>query len=284
MALIIGIDLGGSRIKTAVRNHQGVISHFGEAIFHDQEEANWKELILRTVSEVKEFYREEPAAIGISAPGLPNESATAIAYMPGRMEGLENFIWKKFLGYPTWVLNDGIAALMAESRSGVAVGRKNVVMVTLGTGVGGGILINGQPYMGAFGKAGHIGHMVIWESGDPDITGMPGSLEEAIGDCTILKRSQQKYASTKELLVAFREGDSFAREIWLTSLKRLALGLASLTNILSPEMIVLGGGITAADKDLFDPLRGFMDQYEWKAGGRGAPIVKALQGERAGAL
>ncbi len=119
-------------------------------------------------------------------------------------------------------------------------------MITLGTGVGGAILIDGKPYQGAYQKAGHIGHMVIDSDGEPDIIGIPGSLEDAIGNCTIEKRTLGKFKTTFQLLEAYRSGDGFAKEIWLTSVKKLAIGLASITNILSPEMIIVGGGIAEA--------------------------------------
>lgn len=157
-------------------------------------------------------------------------------------------------------------------------------MLTLGTGVGGAILIEGKPYQGAFNKAGHIGHMVIDSEGDADIIGMPGSLEDAIGNCSIEKRTAGKFSSTHQLLEAFRKGDRFAGDIWLTSVKKLAIGLASLTNILSPEMIILGGGITEAGKDLFDPLEDYISRYEWRTGGNKTIIVKARFGELAGAV
>ena len=284
MEVTIGIDLGGSRIKVAVRNPDGVLSHLIEAPAHDQDDQEWKRLILSSVRAVQAEYKDHPLVIGIAAPGLPNESGTAIAYMPGRMEGLENFEWKDFLGYPTFVVNDAVAALMAESRAGAAVNKKNVVLVTLGTGVGGAILIEGQPYSGAFGKAGHIGHMVINDQGIPGITGMPGSLEESIGNCTIRKRSNQVFSSTEALVEAYRKGDPFAGEVWLTSVRKLAIGLASLINILSPEMIVLGGGITEAGVDLFGPLETYLKEYEWTPGGQKVTIRKAQMGDRAGAV
>jgi glucokinase len=157
-------------------------------------------------------------------------------------------------------------------------------MVTLGTGVGGAILIDGKPYQGAFNKAGHLGHMVIDSHGDTDCIGMPGSLEEAIGNCSIEKRTAGKFTSTHQLLEAYRQGDTFAAEVWLTSVKKLAVGLASLTNILSPEMIILGGGITDAANDLFEPLEKYMSLYEWRAGGNKTEIVKARFGELSGAV
>ena len=173
---------------------------------------------------------------------------------------------------------------MAEAKFGSAKTKKHVVMLTLGTGVGGAILIDGKPYQGAFSKAGHIGHMVIDDEGDCDVTGMPGSLEECIGNCTIEKRSKGKFKSTKDLLQAFRQGDDQARQIWLKSVRQLAIGLSSVTNILSPEIIILGGGITEAGSDLFAPLERFMGQYEWRAGGNKVEIIKAKYGDLAGAI
>jgi glucokinase len=112
---------------------------------------------------------------------------------------------------------------------------------------------------------------------------MPGSLEECIGNCTIEKRSKGRFSSTHELLLAYKNGDAFAKEVWLKSVKQLAIGIASVTNILSPEIVVLGGGITEANNDLFEPLREYMAQYEWRAGGNKTTIVKAVYGDLAGA-
>jgi glucokinase len=173
--------------------------------------------------------------------------------------------------------------MMAEARFGAAKGKRNVIMLTLGTGVGGAILADGKPYQGSFNKAGHLGHMVIDSDGERDITGIPGSLEDAIGNCTIEKRTFGRFTSTHQLLEAYRNGDHFAAEVWLTSVKKLAIGLASLTNILSPDTIILGGGITEAGKDLFVPLENYMGIYEWRAGGNRTEIVKAGYGDLAGA-
>ncbi|MFZ9660513.1 MAG: ROK family protein [Chitinophagaceae bacterium] len=285
MEYAIGIDLGGTRIKAVLMNLTGNIIEEKIVQTHDSgnnDGMEWKQAILEIVNEFKNQFPF--LSIGISAPGLPNENNEFIAHMPGRMQGIEGFHWGSFLNQNVYVLNDGIAALMAESKFGVAKGKKHVVMLTLGTGVGGAILIEGKPYQGAFNKAGHIGHMVIDHSGDADVTGMPGSLEECIGDCTILKRSKGKYSSTKKLLDDLIKGNDFANQIWQLSVKQLALGLASVTNILSPEMIVLGGGITNAGELLFDPLNSYMEQFEWRAGGNKVQIAKAMFGEIAGTI
>ncbi|MCL4482385.1 MAG: ROK family protein [Bacteroidetes bacterium] len=280
----IGIDLGGTRIKAVAIDELGNILHRHYQPTNDGDDSIWKTAIAVAVHEIQGRLQSSNTLVGISAPGLPNASNSAIAYMPGRLQGLENFDWTEFLKTKTFVLNDAISAMMAEARFGAAKNKKNVVMLTLGTGVGGAILIDGKPYQGAFNKAGHIGHMVIDSEGDPNVIGMPGSLEDAIGNCSIAKRTDGKYSSTHQLLEAIKKGDGFAGEVWLTSIKKLAIGLASITNILSPEMIILGGGITEAGKDLFEPLGKFISNYEWRAGGNQTEIVKAQYGDLAGAV
>jgi glucokinase len=182
------------------------------------------------------------------------------------------------------VLNDAVAAMMAEAKYGAAKNQRNVIMLTLGTGVGGGILIDGKPYQGAFQKAGHLGHISLDSDGEPDIIGIPGSLEDAIGNCTIEKRTNGKFKSTDDLVKAHCAGDEFATGVWMKSLNKLAVALASFTNILSPETIILGGGITEANDELFKPLEKLMEKYEWRTGGNKTRIVKAEYGDLAGAV
>jgi len=284
----IGIDLGGTRIKGVLVSSGGKALHQLNRPTLDQaqtssEDTAWMMSIKAMVDEFKAMAGDGGLCVGISAPGLPDGFNQAIAFMPGRLQGLEKFKWGEYLGTTTWVLNDGVAALVAECKLGAGKGKQNVVMITLGTGVGGAILINGKPYQGSFQKAGHIGHMVIDDEGDADVTGMPGSLEECIGNVTIEKRTGGKFTSTAALLEAMRNGDNFAREVWMKSVRQLAIGVASVTNILSPEVIVIGGGITVAGDDLFKPLAEYLAQYEWRAGGNAVEIVRATFGEFAGA-
>jgi glucokinase len=280
----IGIDLGGTRIKAVAIDASGKLLHENYQPTNDGDDAVWKDAVSKAVMELKHILNTTTVNIGLSAPGLPNANNTCISCMPGRLQGLENFNWSSFLQQSTYVLNDAVAAMMGETKFGAAKNKKNVVMLTLGTGVGGAILIEGKPYQGAMNKAGHMGHMVINDEGDCDVTGMPGSLEECIGNCSIEKRTQGKFTSTHQLLDACKSGDAFAKEVWLRSVKRLGIGLASIANILSPELIVLGGGITQAGDDLFEPLEGYMKQYEWQPTGTTTPIVKARYGDMAGAI
>lgn len=282
--LALGIDLGGTRIKSVLIDEAGQVLHQAYTDTHDGDDRLWKAAVAQAVGHMMSYIGHREFVIGLSAPGLPTADHGAIAFMPGRMQGLEGFSWGAFLGHPAFVLNDAVAALMAEARFGAAQQVKHAVMLTLGTGVGGAILIDGKPYQGVFNKAGHIGHMVVDYTGDPDVTGMPGSLEECIGNCTIEKRSGGQYTSTQELLKAYEQGNETARKVWLLSVRQLAIALASITNILSPEVIVLGGGITQADTLLFDPLQEYLSQYEWRAGGNRVRIEKAAYGDLAGAI
>ncbi len=279
----IGIDLGGSFIKAVAIDGSGNILQKEEQISHDGHENSWKESVMHTVKKLKGKFGDQQFGIGLAAPGLPDEKNSVIAHLPERLRGLINLNWTDLLGMKTWVVNDALAAMLAEARFGSAKGMRNVVMLTLGTGVGGAILINGELYQGKFQKAGHFGHMVINDEAAPDICGMPGSLEDAIGNATIGERSNGRFSSTQDLLKAYRKDDAFAKEVWLLSVKKLAIGLASITNILSPELIVIGGGIAEAGKDLFEPLEEYISNYEWRAGGR-VKITRAKHQELAGAI
>jgi glucokinase len=201
------------------------------------------------------------------------------------LPGLENFVWEEYLGLPTFVINDAHSALMAEASFGAAQAYKNVVLLTLGTGVGGGLLLHGELYQGLSQMAGHLGHITVNAHDDEcSIVGLPGSLEYAIGNYSIERRSRGRYKSTWELVEAHRIGETFATYVWLSSIKALAVGLCSIVNTFSPECIVLAGGITLADDALFEPLRTFMEVYEWRPGGKSTPIVQAYFGDMAGAI
>jgi glucokinase len=284
MKITIGIDLGGTRIKGVAVDENGTLLHQLFTPTNDGEGEIWKTAIFKTIKELKEKLSVGEHVVGISAPGLPNKTNSAIAFMPGRLQGLENFLWGDYLKCPTFVLNDGVAALVAEAKTGAARNCSNVVMVTLGTGVGGALLIDGKPFQGSSNKAGHIGHTVVDSDGEKDTTNMPGSLEECIGNCTIEKRSNGKFSSTYDLLNAHKNGDPFAKEVWLTSVRKLAIGLASASNLISPDTIVVGGGIAEANEDLFIPLNKWFDEFEWQPGGVRPKIVKAIHGDLAGAI
>jgi glucokinase len=277
----IGIDIGGTRIKGVLL----IGSEIVESVYNPTGEGETFKLSVReTVEKLRSQCNSPLHAIGLSAPGIPDKKNQAIAVMPGRLPGLEGFIWNDLLGAPSYVLNDAVCALLAEARLGVASQYKNVVMLTLGTGVGGAILIDGKPYQGAFNKAGHWGHTSVESDGFPDVTGMPGSIEEAIGNVSVSRRSQGRFQDTQELLNAVHDNDPFAQWLWLDSVQKLAVSISGISNALSPEVIILGGGIAQAGEILITPLKRFMEIYEWRPSGNGSLILKAQHSDLAGAV
>ena len=286
--LTIGIDLGGTNIKAILVNRHGDILHEAGAETRDNprdpDGSHWKKSIKEIVTN---FLDKAPGSVslaGVSAPGLANRENTGIAYLPNRLIGLEHFHWGEYLGLKTYVLNDAHAHLIAESRFGVGAGFQNIVLLTLGTGVGGGILIEGKLYQGEKGRAGHLGHTSISEDEGTSIVGTPGSLENAIGECTIEQRTYGRYMSTRELVEAYRRGETFASWVWIHSIQELARAMVSLINAFSPQLFILGGGITQAGDALLKPLNDFMDVYEWRPGGYKTPIKLAALGQYTGAL
>ena len=208
-----------------------------------------------------------------------------MAYMPGRLPGLEGLDWQEWLELDTAVpvFNDAQAALLGEVWLGAARNTTNVVLLTLGTGVGGAAMVDGRILRGHIGRAGHLGHVSLDPNGPPDITGAPGSVEDAIGECSLPLRGAGRFASTRELVVAFRAGSPEAAEIWLRSVRALAAALTGFINVLDPEIVVLGGGIADANEALFEPLQAHLDKFEWRPGGARVRLVKAALGRNAGA-
>lgn len=281
----IGIDLGGTRVKGVVLDTRtGTVRQRILAPTNDGQASDWKAVVARLVTELQAGEPEPIGGIGVAAPGLVNATNTAIACMPGRLQGLEGFDWASWLGRPVRVVNDAHAALLAEARFGAARACRNALMLTLGTGVGGGLLINGQLYQGFFQKAGHVGHITVdADSEQRDITNMPGSLEDAIGNVTVERRSYGRYQTTHALVDAYKEGEPLATLVWLTSVRRLAVAVTSLANLFSPDIIILGGGITQAGDALFGPLQTFLTLFDWQPAGPTA-LCKAHFDDWAGAI
>lgn len=282
--IFLGIDLGGTQVKGLAITGEGRVVAEEACPTGDRGDGAWREQV-RSVCAALRRRCPQAAAAGLCAPGLAARDERTIASMPGRLAGLEGLVWSEFLELPAIVLNDAHAALLGEIRLGAARGLDNVLMLTLGTGVGGAAVVDGHLLRGRLGRAGHVGHMSLDPDGASDITGTPGSLEDAIGDCSIAARSGGRYSSTRELVAAVAAGDVHAQRIWAISVRAFAAALASLINVLDPHTIVLGGGIAAAGEALFTPLRRDLDRMEWRvAGAPRVALVAARLGAQAGAV
>ena len=282
MNQLIGIDIGGTQIKMGAFSSDGKMLTRWTSETGDRPTAG----VPAFAETVRQMLRETGApetCVGIAAPGVAAKDGRSIAYQPGKMHGIEGFDWGAFLEREVPVLNDAHAALLGEVWQGAAKGAKDAILLTLGTGVGGAILSDGRLLKGSFGRAGHLGHVSVTEGVERSIFGTPGSLEAAIGNYTVGIRSNGRFSSTREIVEAHCAGNAEATVIWEKSLRILARAITSFINVLDPELVIIGGGITKAGPNLFEPLATYLDEIEWRPAGRRVSIVPAALGEWAGA-
>ena len=285
MSYTIGIDLGGSHVKTVVVSGDGETLSNHNLTFDPGLNMDWGRCIKQIVSDTEAEQYAPVQSVGLSAPGLVEIDGSCITNMPDRLEGLVGLNWQEYLGLslPVPVVNDGHAALLGEAWLGAARGFKNVILLTLGTGVGGATLVEGKLLRGRTGKGGHFGHTSLGPGEPLDICNCPNSLELAIGNCSVPQRSNGRFSHTGEMMKAIEAGDSEAEKIWLKSIEDLATAICSFSNILDPEAVILGGGIANAGDRLFKPLREFLDPILWKTDDYEVKLLPAQLGDLAGA-
>jgi glucokinase len=285
MRKAIGIDIGGTNIKAVLINEDGTVLNQLKSETRGEVDGIWQKNIKNVLAEISNYPLDESIVIGLSAPGLANNSNTAISYLPNRLPGLENFNWSEYFGKPTFVLNDAHAALIAESTFGALKNYNNAILVTLGTGVGGAILLEGKLYQGLAQMAGHLGHSITHSNNDEQsILGMPGSLEYALGNYSLEKRSHGKFKNTYDLLESVRIGETFATWLWLDMMRNLSLSICSWINTFSPQAIVIAGGMTQAGDELFNTLNDFIDLYEFRPKGKKTELIQAKFLDFSGAI
>jgi glucokinase len=282
----LGVDIGGSFTKVIALRDDGTVMHRERLPTDGGAARRLPEDVERVIAKV-ESRLGAAACIGIACPGLVRREGDAVHWMRGRLDVLEGLDWTRALGRsaPVRVINDAQAALAGECALGAGRGCRDVVLLTLGTGVGGAIMCDGHVLSGNIGRAGHLGHIALQVPGEKDIVNTPGSLEDAIGNCTIAARTGGRFTSTAALLAAHSAGDAEASRVWDRSVMLLAAGLASIVNAVDPARVILGGGIASHARDvLLVPLLQWMDEFEWRPCGTGVEIVLAELGEEAGAI
>ena len=279
----IGMDIGVTNVKAVCVLADGsVIAR--ESFATQAERADWPDRVRGGLARIEACYGRA-MHVGLAAPGVAAPDGSKITWMRGRLDEVEGLRWSDFLSRPAPILNDAQAALLGEVWQGAARGAKHAIMLTLGTGVGGAAMVDGQLLKGHRGRAGHLGHITVNMDGPPDIVGTPSSLEMHIGNYSISQRSAGAYATTHDLIDAVLAGNGAASAIWRRSVQALAAAIASLVNVLDPEVVIIGGGIAAAGDVLLTPLKAMLQPMEWKleeAGG--VRIALAELGEYAGAL
>jgi len=281
----VGVDLGGTNIKIVIVSNEGELLEYLTCDTADAE-GSWAETIKQNLHRIQHDRNAPPCHVGIASPGLAARDGRSIAHMQGRLNGLEGFDWTDFLETPApvFVLNDAHAALLGELWQGAAKGYRNVILLTLGTGVGGAVLADGRLIKGQIGRAGHLGHVTVNSDGAGDIVNTPGSLEQMIGNYNLRERSNGRFDSTRKLVEAHLAGDKDASDVWLRSVFHLGAAIASFINAFDPEIVIVGGGIAQAGAALFNPLASCLDKFEWRPMGHRVPVIAAELGEKAGAI
>ena len=277
--LYIGIDLGGTGIKAGVVDEKGKIlakdscptlpERGYEAVIHDMA------ALAIDVAKQSGHAMDEIKAIGIGLPGVMDPRS-------GRVPFCTNLFWHdvpiieemaKYTHVPVFVDNDATVAGLAESVAGISAGCENSVFVTLGTGVGGGVVIGGKVFSGSHGVASEIGHMVTVVGGEPCTCGNRGCWEryasataliregrrlcEAKPDTALMKAVNGDPAAinAKTVIDQAKAGDPDCMKLFDDYVFHLCMGIVNLINLYDPEVIVLGGGVSHAGAFLLDAVR-----------------------------
>jgi glucokinase len=226
------------------------------------------------------------AAAGAGVPGLFDEASGRIVLFPNLPPAWTGAAFRDplagRLGLPVTLINDARAFTLAESRMGAAAGCPTVVCVTLGTGVGGGVVVDGRLRFGPSGRAGELGHQVIEVDGPACGCGNRGCVEAFAAGAALCRLGGQ--ATPEAVFRAAAAGDRRAAAAVSATVGRLAVGIANLVTVLWPERVVVGGGVAAAGDQLFGPLRAAVTAAAPLVDPASYEIVPAALGPAAGAI
>ena len=301
----IGIDLGGTNIAAGIIDSEynlivkGSVptgaDRDGKEIIKDM-----ADLCAKLVDEAKLTFDDIEYA-GIAAPGSIDPENGVVTYannLPFNNFAIADIL-KSFIPVKkVYLENDANAAALGEAVAGAARGVKHAVMITLGTGVGGGIIIDGKIYSGFNYKGGELGHIVIEHRGRPCSCGRPGCWEayssatglinmtkEKIAECdkkgiptlmTVMAAADKK-VSGKTAFACMKQGDIAAKEVVDTYISYLACGLSNIINIFQPEILVIGGGICNEKEYLTDPLNAIIAKETYGGNAENATVLKIAE-------
>ena len=274
----VGIDVGGTKCHGVRLDDAGAV--VAEVRYPTPPADQLVDVLAQIFSELG-----GTTSLGVGVPGLitPEGVIRASPNMPGAFNVSVGPALREILGVQVHVENDATVAAYAEWKVGAAHGAENAVMVTLGTGIGGGIVMGGELQRGANGFAGEIGHMMVERNGLECVCGRRGCWERYASGSAL--RTLSGGMSGEDVFVAAARGDTHAQSVVAEFTDWIAVGLASLTNICDPEVIVIGGGVVQSIVDVMDAVSARFAEAlyspEWRQHPR---LVTATLGERAGAI
>jgi glucokinase len=301
----IGVDLGGTKLLAGAVDRGLGVHHRAQRTVTGLDQRALLDVAVDAVTEARESAGAEVAAVGFGIPCLiDRRTGTALIGINTPLADIAFAdVMTERLGLPVFVDNDGNAAAIAEHRAGAARGASEAVVLTIGTGIGGGLILDGQPYRGAFGAAGELGHIVIDFNGPKCQGNCPNhGCVEAFASGTALAREARRLAAERPesgLARAQRAGRELAGPL-VTELahdgdraaieaieligSRLGVAVSSLVNIFNPQVVVIGGGVIAAGELLMAPVRAVVAERTLPAVRQGLRIVAARFGVEAGMI
>jgi len=262
--MILSIDIGGTAVKMGLVDEAGAIHARHEAsVCYDHYETPILDTVIR---EAKAFLAREGAAvegIGVSATGQVDDRMGAVIGTNGKIPRYEGSQIKRDMeaefAVPVFALNDANAAALGECFCGRAKGLENVLMITLGTGVGGGIVLGGKIFGGTRGIAGELGHIPLYADGAPCPCGGRGCYESYAATTALVRLAREATGESemngKIIFSRAAKGDAVMLAVLERWIGDVAAGLAGLIHIFNPQMVLIGGGVSAQEELLIRPLR-----------------------------
>jgi glucokinase len=292
-APVLGLDIGGTKLAAGVVDARGEVHSFLVEPTRAQEGPDAAlprlfELGRRAVAESGVGWASiEAVGIGCGGP-LDAEAGVLIAppHLPGWRDVPISELAVSAYERPVALENDATAAAAGEHRWGAGAGVRHMVYVTISTGVGGGVVIDGQLYRGAGGNGGELGHVTVdWRGRRCRGCGRNGCLEAYVSGTSIAERAQEAglpFATSEAVAAAESAGDAGARALWNETVEALACGLVSIVNLFEPELVVLGGGVTRSGALLLDPVREAVRAGAMRPAGDAVEVVLSPLGDRVG--
>jgi len=302
---VIGVDLGGTKLLAGSVDSEHQVHHRAYRLARGADTATILDNIVEVVHEAREATSDEVRAVGLGLPCLMDRArgvALSSNHLPIEDVSIRDLMAER-LGLPVFVDNDGNAAMLAEWRWGAAHGATDAVLLTLGTGIGGGLLVEGRVIRGSIGAAAELGHMVIAEDGLPCPGACPnhGCLEAYVSGTALGREGLRVARGAPEsalgrALAAGREitgalvtelahdGDAAARDVVAAMGQHLGVGIASYVNIFNPQVVIVGGGAIAAGELLLAPARDMAARRALPRVWEGVRVVPARFGAESGML
>ena len=294
--VVISVDLGGTNLRTALVNQNGeVVDKFSEPTQASSGHAKVVQKLITSIEAQQDKALRmgiKVTAVGVGAPGVIRADTGVVVKSPN-FPDWNNLPLKReleaALALPVFIENDANAAALGEQWRGAGREIASMIFLTLGTGVGGGIVLNGRVWPGADGMAGEIGHMTIIPDGRRCGCGNTGCLEMyASSRGIVLSYQERSHRSTmmtsEEIYQAAREGDVPAVEVMKGMGRLLGIGIANLINIFNPEMIVIGGRVKDAWPLFIDAMREEVKKRAFEYPAARTQIVPSVLGDDAGMI